>query len=102
MSETSAAGKTSIPINGHDLHCKAHYPHLTDATMCLWCTVIRVVRDEEQTYAMKAYNNGYADAQEDLDIAYWQGYNNAMIEVSMNKDNGPMSTNGDNDATSNN
>jgi len=48
MSENSAAGRTSIPtgINGHDVHCKARYPQLTNVEKCLWCTVIRKVREE--------------------------------------------------------
>lgn len=71
MSETSAAGRTSIPINGHDVHCKARYPQLTHVELCLWCTVIRVVRDEEQVYALSAYNNGYKDGYGD---SYMKGY----------------------------
>jgi hypothetical protein len=67
-SQNSAAGENStpLPINGHDIHCKAHYPHLIDATMCLWCTVIRVLRDEEQVYALSAYNNGYMDGYDEI------------------------------------
>ena len=70
MSETSAAGRTSIPINGHDVHCKSHYPQLTHVEHCLWCTVIRVVRDEEQAYALSAYNNGYMDGYSDAEAHY--------------------------------
>jgi hypothetical protein len=39
--------------------------------MCLWCTVIRVLRDEEQVYALSAYNNGYMDGYGD---SYMKGY----------------------------
>ena len=93
MSETSAAGGNSIGINGHDVHCKSHYPQLINVEQCLWCTVIRVVRDEEQKYALNAYNNGYVDgitdnskiltyktSQEDLDVEYWRGYNNGYMD----------------------
>jgi len=71
MSETAAAGRTSIPINGHDVHSKAHYPQITDVELCLWCTVIRVVRDEEQVYALSAYNNGYMDGYNDATKTYF-------------------------------
>ena len=47
---------------------------------------------ENADHAITAYNNGYKDgfgdrhllgmSEEDLDVAYWQGYNNAMTENS--------------------
>jgi hypothetical protein len=84
-SEISAAGENSMPIgiNGHDIHCKARYPQLINVELCLWCNVIRTIRDEDELYALSAYNNGYMD-----------GYNDA-VNTSTNKDNEPMSTNGD-------
>ena len=63
---------------------------------------------ENSDYAITAYNNGYVDgitdnskilhyktSQEDLDVAYWQGYNNAITEMYMNEDSFKMSTNED-------
>ena len=45
---------------------------------------------------IKGYMDGYTDAEEefmhtpeDIDIAYWQGYNNAIVEMSSNDDNDP-------------
>ena len=53
-------------------------------------------------YYVKGYLDGYTDAEtefmhtpEDLDVAYWQGYNNAMVEMSSNDDNQEMSENDD-------
>lgn len=68
----------------HDPFCKAYYPDLTKAETCMWCMVIRRVREDEQNKI-------------DLDVAYWQGYNNAMVEMSSNEDNKAMSSNDYND-----
>jgi len=50
---------------------------------------------------------GIGKWEQDLDVAYWQGYNNAMVDMNndwvyTNEDIDRMSTNGDNDAESNN
>lgn len=86
-------------MNKHDPYCKAYYPALTDPETCTWCYVIREVRVDEY---LKAWNEGFEigfgegremslneyegymslnkDKEEDIDIAHWQGYNNAMVE----------------------
>jgi hypothetical protein len=72
-SEISAAGENSIPIgiNGHDIHCKARYPQLINVELCLWCNVIRTIRDENELYALSAYNNGYMDGYNDAKKTYF-------------------------------
>lgn len=87
----------------HDPFCKAYYPDLLEVERCAWCMVIRRVREDEQNKV-------------DLDVEHWIGYNNGYTqgymdgysdaeghakEWSLNEDNKPMSTNGDNDATNN-
>lgn len=80
----------------HDPYCKAHYPALLDPDACTWCYVIRQVRLDEY---LQAWNEGFEVGfgegkqmptsvdnaidrwKEDIDIAYWQGYNNALIDA---------------------
>ena len=57
---------------------------------------------ENADYAITAYNNGYKDgfgdrnllsmSEEDLDVAYWQGYNNGAVDAPVR----PVSENDDN------
>jgi hypothetical protein len=37
---------TTDGINGHDVHCKSYYPHLIESDKCMWCVVIRRVRQD--------------------------------------------------------
>lgn len=62
-------------MHSHDPYCKCYYPALTDPETCTWCYVIQAVRNDERK-----------GIQEDIDIAYWQGYNNAMTEISEGKE----------------
>lgn len=55
----------------HDPFCNATYKHLIPVSQCRSCANIRMVRAD-----------GIKKWQEDVDTAYWQGYNNAMIEKS--------------------
>ena len=92
-------------MKSHDPYCKSHYPAILDSEKCTWCYVIREVRRDEY---LQAWNEGFgigfgegkekaeerfADEdrtnsiksgiekwEEDVAIAYWQGYNNALIE----------------------
>jgi hypothetical protein len=51
----------------HDPFCKAYYPDLLEVERCAWCMVIRRVREDEQTYALSAYNTGYMDGHSDAE-----------------------------------
>lgn len=82
-------------MKNHDPYCKCYYPALTDPETCTWCYVIRQVRIDEY---LQAWNEGFEVGlaegkqmptnvdnainkwEEDVSIAYWQGYNNALIE----------------------
>lgn len=33
----------------HDPFCKAYYPDLTQPEQCMWCMVIRRVREDERS-----------------------------------------------------
>lgn len=77
-------------MKNHDPYCKCYYPALTDPETCTWCYVIRQVRIDEY---LQAWNEGYGigfgegkqKKEEDIDTAYWQGYNNAMVEKDKNE-----------------
>ena len=72
-------------MKNHDPYCKCYYPALTDPQTCTWCYVIRQVRIDEYLMAWNegfgiGYGEGKQKIEEDIDTAYWQGYNNAMVE----------------------
>ena len=37
---------TTDGINGHDIYCRSYYPTLIDSDTCMWCVVIRKVRQD--------------------------------------------------------
>ena len=72
-------------MKNHDPYCKCYYPALTDPQTCTWCYVIRQVRIDEYLMAWNegfevGFGEGKQKKEEDIDTAYWQGYNNAMVE----------------------
>lgn len=51
----------------HDPFCKAYYPDLLEPERCMWCMVIRRVREDERNTI-------------DLDVEYWVGYNKGYLD----------------------
>ena len=84
-------------MKNHDPYCKCYYPALTDPETCTWCYVIRQVRIDEYLMAWnEGFGIGFEEGKqkakeaytEDIDIAYWQGYNNALIEKDQQESEG--------------
>ena len=80
-------------MKNHDPYCKCYYPALTDPQTCTWCYVIRQVRIDEYLMAWNegfevGFGEGKQKKEEDIDTAYWQGYNNAMVEKNQEESEG--------------